>query len=154
MPQTLRSWSQIADENWLPLSVVTALGMPKEDIHPCANASMMDSVVMSFSGIAAGHRVNRSTMVSRYRNPFDSGIIVRSAWICANRLSGTSNSPIFGTVCRRTLACWHGTHSRAHLATSAFIDGQTNFCRIVWRVRSTPGCPNPCIASKILRRQE
>ena len=96
-----------------------------------------------------GQRVNLSTAVKRYRKPFEGGIVTRSKWTCSKRLSGTVNSPMGGTVCRVTLACWQGRHSRAHLETSSFIFGQTTLALTDWRVRSTPGCPNPWIALKM-----
>lgn len=65
MPHVAISCCQIADVNWLPLSVVISSGMPKEAMIPCVNASMTETAVMSDIGIAIGHLVNLSTAVSR-----------------------------------------------------------------------------------------
>ena len=56
--------------------------------------------------------------------------------------------PMGGTTCWVTFDCWQGRHSRAHLVTSCFIDGQTTFSAIDFRVLSTPGCPRPWKQSK------
>ena len=69
-----------AEVNCVPLSVVIASGMPNMEIHPCRKASTTLSVVMSFIGMAAGHRVKRSTIVRRCLKPFETGIVTISAF--------------------------------------------------------------------------
>ena len=81
MPQMRRSWAQRAEVNCDPRSVVMAAGTPKDETQPCEKASRTDSVEISFIGIAVGHRVILSTIVSKYGKPFEVGTIVISAWI-------------------------------------------------------------------------
>ena len=104
--------------------------------------------------MAIGQRVNRSTAVNRYLNPFDLGNVTKSILMCSNRLLGTVKSPMGGVTCRVTLACWHDRHSLAHLLTSSLMDGHTTLFETICRVRSTPGCPKPWRTSKILFRSE
>ena len=73
MPQVVRSCRHIVEENWEPRSVVIAFGTPNEAIQPWAMASTTDSADMSGMGMAEGHRVKRSVMVSRFEKPFDGG---------------------------------------------------------------------------------
>ena len=103
-------------------------------------------------GTATGQRVRRSTIVRRWLNPFDVGSVTISRFRCENLLEGTSKVLIGGVTCRLIFACWQGTHSLAHLAASALMEGQTKRSDKVCWVLCTPGCPRPWTASKILRR--
>ena len=89
MPHTLSNCCQMADVNWLPLSVVIAAGMPNDAIKPWANESMTEAAVMSFIGIARGQRVRRSTAVSKYLYPLEFGRETISMFQCWNLLAGT-----------------------------------------------------------------
>ena len=126
IPQVLMSCVHRAEENCEPLSVVMDEGTPKLETMPNAKASATADAVMSGSGTAMGQRESRSTPVRRYLHPFDVGIETMSTFQWSNRLLGTMNSPIGWMVFRVTLARWHSKHSRAHLETSLFIEGQTN----------------------------
>ena len=103
MPHVRSNCFHTAEVNWEPLSVVIACGIPYVDTHPCEKASMTLSMVVSFRGIAIGHCVKRSTIVSKYLNPFDAGIVTKSAFRCENRREGTSKFPMGGTTFRVTL---------------------------------------------------
>ena len=100
-----------------------------------------------------GQRVKRSTAVSRYLNPFDLGKVTKSRFKCSNRRFGTAKSPIGGTTCRVTLACWQCKHSRAHFEQSSLIEGHITLLDTVCLVLSTPGCPSPCRTSNMRRRR-
>ena len=139
MPHVFVSCWNISEPNCEPRSEVMVAGTPNVWIQPNANPSMTLWAVMSARGNATGQRVNRSTIVSRYLNPFERGRVTRSICMCSNRLSGTLKSPIGGTVCLRTLACWHWRHSRAHFDTSSLIEGQTTLEQMDCLVLSTPG---------------
>ena len=62
-----------ADSNCAPLSVVITEGIPNREIQPIRNACATVSAVLSLTGMASGHLVNRSTHVSKYRQPCDEG---------------------------------------------------------------------------------
>ena len=153
IPQILASCWNISELNCDPRSEVTVAGTPKVCIQPKVKPSTTLWAVMSTNGTATGHRVKRSTIVNRYLNPFERGSVTKSMWTCSNLLLGTWNSPIGGTVCLRTLACWHWRHSRAHFETSSLIDGQTTLEQMDCRVLSTPGWPSPCMTSKMRLRK-
>ena len=70
----VHSW----DVNWAPLSV----GRPKRATQWNSCAQAQDLAEVSMRGMASGHRVNLSTMESRYEKPWDSGSgPTRSIWI-------------------------------------------------------------------------
>ena len=104
IPHEAISWVQIAEENWLPLSVVIEEGTPNDATQPYANASLTVSADMSLMGMATGHRVNLSTAVRRCLKPLEAGKVTMSMFTCSKRRVGTANSPIAGTVCRPILA--------------------------------------------------
>ena len=129
-------------------------GTPKDETHPWANASATDSAVASCNGMACGQRESRSTIVRRYLYPLERGRETRSRLTCSNLFCGTRNSPIGGTTCLVTFDLWQGKHSRAHLEVSWRTLGQMKRLQTDWRVLSTPGCPNPCMASNTLLLHE
>ena len=91
-------------------------------------------------------------IVKTWLQPLDMGMVTRSACMWANLFWGNSNSPMGGFVWRVILDLWQGTHSLAHLDTSWFMLGHTNFALIASLVLCTPGWPSPWITSNILLR--
>ena len=67
----------MADQSWevncAPLSEEMSAGRPKREIQLAMRARVQDTEEVSLSGIASGHLVKRSTMVSRCVLPCDEG---------------------------------------------------------------------------------
>ena len=73
VPNCVEIVDHIVDVNCGPLSDVMSSGTPKRAIHELTNALAHSDVVVLRKGIASGHLVVLSTMVSRWVNPDDGG---------------------------------------------------------------------------------
>ena len=67
------SCDQRMDVNCDPLSDVICSGVPNRLTQFCSSARARESADVSLTGMASGHRVNRSTTVRRCENPWDGG---------------------------------------------------------------------------------
>ena len=67
------SCDQRMDVNCDPLSDVICSGVPNRLTQFCSRALARESADVSLTGMASGHRVNRSTTVMRCENPGDGG---------------------------------------------------------------------------------
>ena len=154
MPNLDRDLLQAFEVNWAPLSVVTVAGTLNHDTHESMNAWITVSAVASAMGTASGHRVVRSTKVTRYLNPLSEGNgPTMSRWTCSKRAAGTGIGNTGGLVCTETLLLWHTWHCFAHSNTSRLMLGHTYIFDMIANVAFPDGCASPWIASKIdLRR--
>ena len=92
------------------------------------SARAHDFASISWSGKAAGQRVNRSITVNRYLEPFDIGRgPTRSTWMWSNRRVGIGVSCSGARTCSETFDCWHRTQVLAHSVTSFAKPCQMNF---------------------------
>jgi hypothetical protein len=75
---------------WAPWSEVMAAGTPKWLIQWWKRAEAQAEVGVEATGIASGHRLDRSMMVKRCVKPFDIGNgTTKLMLMCANRWAGT-----------------------------------------------------------------
>ena len=124
-------------------------GMPKCANHWDTNAWAQTTVVVSFRGIASGHREKRSTIVRRWVNPLEGGRgPTRSTCMWSKRRFGMSNCSSGALMCVWILELWQGMHARTQFPTCFLSPFLTNLelmnflvIRIEWRDRR-------CIRSK------
>lgn len=112
------------------------------------------STDMSLTGMASGLLENRSTMVTAYFKPSESGSgPMRSMWTWSKRWSGIMKVAGYAWTCRPTFARWPEMQFLAHLVTSLFIEGHTYLCATILTVIRPLGCDKPWQASRTLRRK-
>ena len=109
---------------------------------------------VTLSGIASGHRVNRSTIVRRYVKPCEGGRgATRSTLICLNLRAGIENVFNCALICVCIFDAWHWIQARDHVLTCLSRSRHTNFYATSLRVVLAPGCESPGMTSKTLRRR-
>ena len=141
MPSSaLRSLNSL-DSNCLPWSVMILSGTPKNCTQPLMNAFVQWSAVACSMGMAAGQRVNRSTMVRQYWYPWDGGygpmMSMCRTWKRAFGGVGLIRGEI---VWRWTFDRWHGMHSRTKVLMSLSMLGQAKLSFTSRIVAAIPGC--------------
>ena len=114
----------------------------------------MVHVSPSLMGIASGQQVNRSTTVSRYLKPWDSGSgPTRSMWTWSKCLAVGSNWCKGALVCVWTFDLWQFKHVFAQYVTCLFNPCQTNLVDTSFLVTLAPGWDKVWTVSKTLRLQ-
>ena len=91
-PRRVDSCRHYVDVNYAPRSDVMWMGVPKRAIQSLRRARARVRADVSETGIASGHRVNRSMMVNRWVNPRqeESGPTT-STWMYLNFFFGAVN---------------------------------------------------------------
>ena len=139
-----------------PRSVTTRSGIPYLGSHCRMNTFAQEVDIMSGSGKASGHLLKRSTIVSRYLHPSDSGSgPTRSTWIDPNLLLAGGRTVRGAFVCLPTLDAWHGKQVLHHSRICFLIPGQTKPAEMSLVVGLDPLRLKLCRASKTgLRKDE
>ena len=108
--------------NVLPLSLVILAGKPKFRIQPCMKAVQQFWAVASTKGSTSNYLVVRSTIVSRYRYPWEGGKgPTISTWISLKRPRVTGRGFIGGLMILWLFAEMQGWQLVTNLEMSAFI---------------------------------
>ena len=147
-----RTWTkdyQRPEVNCRPRSVVITSGLQKREIQPLIISEAHDSAIMSVSWTASGQWVQRSTIVKRYRQPWEIAKgLTMSTCTCPKWPEGASKTWTRWWVCFCTLEVWHARQALARREMSFFVLCHTKWRRTRRMDALTPGWESLCIRSK------
>ena len=128
-------------------------GTPKRATQFSRKALAHVSAEMSAIGTASIHLVKRSTIVSKYLMPLDSGSgPTRSRWSEPNLLSGRSQRTTGADTCMVTFASWQAWQVLHQFLMSVLNFGQTNLSATALMVGLGPAWERSCTRSNTFFR--